>query len=176
MSDETILSEIEKILLEDPHVVSIYPSEKWDVPKIDYSLFKEKDREQIECNINSLTKYLNCSYVVDDFFENHDKRRTWRNQLRKKYSGFEGYYSSNNALKIANWGAVLMSAYENIERAYIGSNKDELFAFTDAICQQVTIYHEKWHLKSSEQQVEYAKQTKQAVYDALVFLSEQTLA
>ena len=36
MSDKLPISEMERILLEEPHVVAIHPTEQWNFPEINY--------------------------------------------------------------------------------------------------------------------------------------------
>jgi len=90
-------AEIERILLDDPHIVRIEQSENWEIPTIDRNLWSEQYRGDRAFDINTLISYLNLRYIVDDFGENHLSRRLWESQLAAKHERMQAYFT-NNAL------------------------------------------------------------------------------
>lgn len=160
---------IEEILKQDPHIKAIHPAEEWDIPEIDYSLFKKENREIQREAIKRLKDYLNGPYIVDDFAD-HGQRRDWKGQLKETYTGFYDYYK-NNAIKINSVHAV-RSAMNILRDDYKDENPQEFQMLTEKVINMTFINFEQYDSKSNQEKIEFAKQVKAEVYKVLKFLSK----
>ena len=163
--------DLEAILRQDPHVVEIHPAEEWDMPKIDYPLFKVEEREFIGEVIDRLGIFLNGPYIVDDF-GNHSERREWAKQLESKYDGFYDYYRSN-ALKLNSTVQVIQSVMNHLEQYYTGRNSEKFQRATEDVRKAAWIHSSDYDLKSVQEKIEFVKQVKGKVYEVLKSLSVQ---
>lgn len=163
MGEKLLESEMEAILSKEPHIVSIHPAEDWEIPSIDSSILPDTEYDPSE----PLIDYLKMHYIVDDFGADHKARREWRTELSSKYDWFNDYYA-NNAIKLGNRIPTLVNALSFLEKGYNGSNRDQLHKKCDKI--RNTIGNISQHSISTD----YAKEVKQAIYDTLIFLSQQS--
>ena len=81
MSDRIPLAEMERIMLEDPHIVAIHRDDPLEIPDIDLSLW-EGDRGK---DLEGIKRFLAMPYVEDDFGTKHNDRRKWMDDLERRY-------------------------------------------------------------------------------------------
>jgi len=170
MGEALTVSQMESILLEDEHIVAIHHSEKWELPEIDHSIFGPNNRESRNVNIGALEEYLN-SPCIEDNFNYHGDRRNWRDQMKANYHWFTDIYS-NNALRV-NRISVAISVFQVINLYYSGTMPDELAELTRPI---YNILKEPYDSKTAQEKIEHIKYFKNLIYNAVVFLSQQSPA
>lgn len=169
MSEETSVSEMERILLEDPHVKAIHHDEEWAPLEIDYNFWTEEWGEVQKGGIENLKRQLDYPYIEDDFGSSHNARRLWAKELEGKYQWFRQYHKTN-ALRI-NFIFAILGTLGNLTIGYAGPNKDELAN----LIQETKNKHTKgYNLLPTTEKIKHVKQLKQATYDILKFLSEQS--
>lgn len=168
MNQEVSISEIERILLEDPHITAIHKDE-WDIPEIDYSNWAMGDSKYAQGSSDILKRYLGMPYIEDDF-DNHELRREWRTELEHKYSWFKDYYEANS-IRSAKLGAVsiTLEALED-DYIYIGNNPEEFYkAIKQAreLCKTI-----KKQDSTTPDRIKQIKELKKSVYNVLEVLAK----
>ena len=170
MRESLPVSEIERILLADPHVVAIHPAEEWKIPEIDASLWNtgaEKGSDVVQ----GIVQYLNEKYIEDDFGNNHTARRKWRMQLWK-HPGLNEYYQSQ-ALKYGRLQAVELQLFM-IEEVYSGGKREELAQKIKEVRGLLFKGKGTYNSLTSSGKIDYIKSIKAKLYDVLICLSQQT--
>jgi hypothetical protein len=164
MGEELSISQMEQILLEEPHIVAIHQPEEWKIPKIDRRILSYDS----EYNpIDSLEGYLRMRCIEDDFGGNHAARREWKTKMSRKYDWFIDYLMSN-ALRFGNRIPTIVNDLSILKMTYKGSDQDKFQDKCDEIYESF--------VQPSKSAVAYAKKIQQAIYDLLFFLSEQSPA
>jgi len=172
MSGHLDSSEIEKILLQDSHIVTIEHAEGYAFLHIDSSLF-EKKRDTIEEYVKDLQAFLAMPYIVDKF-TNHPLRSRWKLVDAPKRYGQEVLdFLQNNALR----AMMFMTAYHCTDYVnpanYIGKNKEEFGRKFDDL---LDTYAGLTKQLGDVAPIEKVKSLKQKVYTLLEFLSQQSPA
>ncbi|MDD5651034.1 MAG: hypothetical protein PHF86_11565 [Candidatus Nanoarchaeia archaeon] len=158
------ISNIEKILLENPHVIEIHHSDPFVRLKINKSLYRSDKRAPDMYNI---WQYLENPCIRYDF-TSHSTRRLWKWTLNQKLYNYvekDTFRTTNNVIP-----NVIFSMFNEY---YIGPNKDQLETKIE-IAKEV--YEEvKLTVRdpATEKSILAIEKHKSAVYDVLKFLSEQ---
>lgn len=166
MSEELSISEIEKILLKDSHIVTIHSAREWAIPEIDYSFFKPESQEKAKECVAALERYLDCPLIEDDF-EDHNSRRTWRDRLEKQYDWFHEFYN-NNALKIAKTTEISI-AFFRLE-SYCTNLIKKSFQELNQKRSQLS-KNKIYSSRSTQEKIDYVNEVKVIIYDALKLFS-----
>ncbi len=88
--------DIEKILLQDEHIIAVIDNPHVNIPHIPYTSFPLDVRLKAMARIDYLTQYLNAPLIFDNFGNDHTRRRQWRQQMNEKYGEeFHQYYQHN---------------------------------------------------------------------------------
>lgn len=162
-------SEIEKILLQDPHVIRIEPAEEWEFHNINCSIFKNH-QEIVKSYLCSLQNFLKRPYIIDDFTK-HPMREKWRYiEVPQKYDRRVSEYLKHNALRWKN----MLAAFHCIDVInkdnYCGTNTEQFQKILDELkeaCRTVG-------LQTDVTPIEVVKSLKQKVYSLMEFLSNQS--
>jgi hypothetical protein len=169
MSDEIPVAEIEKILLEDPHILEIRRDVEIKLPEFDYGLF-EGDDDLLRRSVSVLEQAINSPYIIDDFGPGeHGPRRRWRSALMDKYSWFQGYYQWN-AFK-HGFRQAFLSTCEVMEKNYLGSERDELYGLCLKVKEQSRIPDKKFEELTDVGRIDYIHRMKNSMMDVFYFLS-----
>ena len=169
MSDELTESEIERIVLSDPHIKRIVPAEEWAVPKIDLALWSERWRQRKDNDLRYLIDFLRMPYIIDDFETDHTARTEWRSELNSKYKGSLKYVL-RDALRGNTIGQ--LNRVRNFNLGYVGTNPDKLRHESS----QIQMLRSDYMTWSTETKIEALHEIKNKLYGFLKFLSEQSLA
>lgn len=163
------MENIERLLLEEPCVTK-FVKEEWDLPQIDFSLWKEGFRSKAEKYYNKVVSYLDSSYVEDSFTD-HNSRRDWRKEMYAKHDWFHDFYSKhpfrNNRIN------VVMESARMLRLDYIGENRDELMNLIEQITRTM-IDGEYYTLMTIDQKQDYVSDLKEGLNDILEFLGNQS--
>ena len=169
MSDELTESEIERIVLSDPHIKRIVPAEEWDVPKIDLALWSERWRQRKDKDLRYLTDFLRMPYIIDNFETDHTARRQWRSELSSKYRGSLKYVR-RDALRGNTISG--LNSVSNFNLGYTGTNPNEIRHESSQMAMPGSDYM-TW---STERKIKFVSELKVKLYGFLQFLSEQSPA
>jgi len=169
MGGELSVSEIERIVLSDPHIKRIVPAEEWDIPKIDLALWSESCRRRMNKSLRYLIDFLGRPYIIDDFETDDGARRQWRMGLTSKQQGAYEYLK-NSALSATKIQGV--NHIRQLKSDYTGTNismlQDEL--------SQIPIPGPEYVTWSTEKKKEVVCELKVKIYGFLKFLSQQSPA
>ena len=172
-----VLAGIEDLLLQEEHIVEIIPAESWNLPEINYSVFK--DRSSAKFYSDLMERFIFCSYIVDDFTDHEHKRKPWLHDMyarhgRKVYD----YLTLENALKRGNFVHIangFTPVIDSLEEDYEGPEKDRMHLLSAMLRKQrlsLSIY-DSMH---SDSKIFYVHRLKSSVFTVLKFLSQAPAA
>lgn len=172
-----VLAGIEDLLLQEKHIVEIIPAESWDIPEIDYSVFKDESSAKFYSDL--MERFLYCRYVVDDFTDHQNERKPWLHDVYARY-GREvyDYLTLENALKRGNFAQISKgypSLIDSLEEDYEGPEKDRMRLLSAMLRKQglsLSIY-DSMH---SDSKISYVHRLKSSVFTVLKFLSQEPAA
>ena len=168
--EKTSIKDLEAKLLTHKHILKIEHDPRWHIPNIDYSKFDGKDKEIAEIPVKMLKKFLRNPYIEDDFSNDHDARREWRDKLEDQYKWFHDFYQ-HNSLKYSNQCATLRNALALMKDFYGDSDKEDFEAVVDKAHKLCKMNPLEYNQKSLQDKIGYIKQIKHAVYDILDYVS-----
>jgi hypothetical protein len=159
------ISDIEQLLLADPHVMRISrPAYAADVPAIDYSLWQ--DKKQAEEAVFSIVDYLQRPCVVDIFGVDHSARKRWEATLPKKAQELlDRNPVGANALSVVGMGVYQLG------QGYRGTNHEEFARLRDGVFGDFPSC--PYYSVPADEKFMIVKRTKTRLYAMLQFLSKQ---
>jgi hypothetical protein len=170
MNRQTIMttSEIERILLQDPHIIRIEPGETWKRRTINAALFRNR-QETVTDYISSLWDFLSRHYIIDEFTD-HSKREWWRLvEAERLYAPEVKSYLARNAMRGSSW----MIAYHCTDvinvRNYQGPHQEE---FGTKMQELLSTYRSIPRIDTIP--IAPVKELKKKVYAVLEFLADQS--
>ena len=169
MADELTESEIERIVLSDPHIKRILPGEEWNIPKIDLALWSGHWSQRKNKDLRYLTDFLGMPYIIDDFETDHEARGQWRSELNSKYGDFWEYVKRDALRGNIIYGSKRVLYFH---LGYVGTNSDELRHRSS----QIPMLGPDYGTWSTERKVKAVRELKVELYGFLKFLSEQSSA
>jgi hypothetical protein len=163
MMKQAELSEIEQILLADPHVTAVKHSKYSTIPDMDYSLWSK--RKHAESMMSVIAEYLQMPCVLDTFGLDHGARRRWENTLPKKIQAFldKNPLGANSLCRI---GFSIGDLIKNYRGPHTGALR--------RLQKQVwTGFPKKYSSVPVAEKLEIMERTKARVYTLLEYLSHQ---
>ncbi len=175
MIAELQAQDMERILMEDPHIVRIHPAEIWKSLDISLELWEEPTRESKEKCLKIIKEFLGYPYIEDDFGKDHLQRRDWWERKVKEHGEAFGHFVDKNALRAGYAYFMLGSQFLGINQNYIGTNPQKYQEVLGEVFKGLpdkSIYH----LMPTYMKIEVMKDFKLRVYNILEFLSIQSPA
>ena len=165
-------SEMEIILMQDSHILTVHHSRDWDIPQLDYTPWQERARKSIENSVKTLVSVLHLYYMEDDF-EDHPNRIKWRRELEERYDWFNDYYKKNG-LRFGTVGQKVSGPFDLIKKYYDGPFPDELGDRMEVIRELLAIGPVKFEEinKSTQEKIIYMDSIKQKLYELILDLSQ----
>lgn len=160
-------SELERRLLEVPHVIAIHHYDK-QAPDVDLSLWKEGERKYVQKALNRLASFLQRPMIEDDF-KYHPDRIDWKNELLKRGHDLLDYYQ-NNSLRINYISSLQQTEYYLID-SYLGTNKSKLSRLARYVSRMsLEGGYVSWTIKRKKK---FVTKLKDKILELLIFLLEQ---
>jgi len=170
---ELSVSEMEAILLADPHVKGILQDPEIEVPELNTQLWSKKD-EDVEVIYNSVREVLNFPFILDNF-KSHPERKDWRYDLNRKYDAMHCLLNSN-ALRRGKILHISALAHTLKENSYIGTNPDKFYELVEELANIIDKKYYNYDDYTTIEKIQYVRKVRQKAVEFMNFLSEQTPA
>ena len=157
---------IEKLLIENPHVIAIHHYSHQAFPDIDTSQWRSWKKAERE--IGHIQDYIDSPCIEDDFETDHSSRRVWRDEVGKDRRIRE--FLKNDPLRANNYDGVSYLIGE-LRRGYKGTNKAEFDNLKDMMFQD---FPDGYDRLSFKEKLNLVNRTKERAYRILQFLAAQS--
>jgi hypothetical protein len=166
---EMTFDEIEATLRLDPNVRGFVRPPQRTLPEINLGIWVSARREKIARKLNSLSDYLFFPYL-EDHFDDHEKRRAWRNRMCAKYAWFHDFCfknpTRNNMIGVATGSAnELQFGYQGTNYRSLKGHINGILAFNESLPS-----YNSWPF---EAKINRANELKVQIYGLFDFLGEQ---
>jgi hypothetical protein len=168
-------SEMEKILLADPHIVAIHYDEPWNVPDVDPCLWEKDETKRGQDQAQYLEKFLNMPYIEDIFGTDDRERRKWQASVARANKADIYWAYANCALRYVILSVVNMSLLI-MNKIYEGTNSDNLQELGGEVDRLIGGLSYEDAKMPFQERVEYVRNIKNKAFATLKFLSEQNPA
>ena len=163
------MSNIEKILMNNDHIIKIHPAEEWEDFHLNSEKWNKSSKKLALKSAQILKEYLNMPYIEDNFGSEHHERREWEEKLESQYGNGMYEFLKNNALKGEFPYFTLTAQLMGLEEGYLEDKKDLKVKF-DEIYE--TIPNKKdYHFMPTNEKIKNLKNLKNKIHSLLKFLS-----
>lgn len=115
---------IAEVVVNDPHIVKVVPSEYASVPEVDETLFGS----DVSWELSEFKRFLRLPYIIDDFKDHYGERKPWSNAMYSVHGrNFWDYAVLGNALKRGSFAQLIggpTSIIEMLSEKYCGPEKE----------------------------------------------------